>query len=199
MLDATALVGARSLGVSGLLGIAMGSSQAGGYINPAGQMTGWINELAFVPVDIADTAARDEWSGDYGVGAQYFSQQAASRLLKPAGIAVPDGLGMSGQLNRVQALMAEGDSRAVSIYETIGTYLGHALPLYAQFYDFRHVLILGGLTLGPGGSLLLETARKVLAENYPGMAGSTEIHLPREDGRSTGLAVAAAGLGEFHS
>lgn len=194
--DVTALVGATSLGVKGLLGIAMGSSQAAGYINPQGQMTGWINELAFAPVDVAESAVCDEWSGDRGVGAQYFSQQAASRLIEAAGISLPDGLTTPQRLNHVQTLMAEKNPQAESIYETIGSYLGHALPLYAEFYDFQNVLILGGLTLGNGGGIILETARNVLARDYPEMAASTNLHLPSGNWRSTGPAVAAASLGE---
>jgi predicted NBD/HSP70 family sugar kinase len=193
--DVTALVGATSLGVKGLLGIAMGSSQAGGYINPQGQMTGWINELAFAPVDASETAACDEWSKDRGVGAQYFSQQAASRLISAAGISLPPGLKTPERLNQIQTLMGEKNPQAESIYETIGAYLGHALPLYAEFYDFQHVLILGGLTLGNGGGILLDTARKVLARDYPEMAASTSLHLPNGNWRSTGPAVAAASLG----
>jgi predicted NBD/HSP70 family sugar kinase len=193
--DVTALVGATSLGVKGLLGIAMGSSQAGGYINPQGQMTGWINELAFAPVDVSQTAACDEWSKDRGVGAQYFSQQAASRLIETAGISLPAGLSTPERLNHVQTLVAEKNPKAESIYKTIGAYLGHALPLYAEFYDFAHVLILGGLTLGNGGGILLDTARNVLAREYPEMAASTTLHLPKGNWRSTGPAVAAASLG----
>ncbi len=69
-----------------VLGIAMGSSLAAGYVTPQGTITSWLNELAFVPVDYREGAPVDEWSGDGGVGAQYFSQQAVGRLLAPAGI-----------------------------------------------------------------------------------------------------------------
>ena len=192
--DITALAGAMSLGVTGLLGIAMGSSEAAGYINPAGKMTGWLNELAFAPVDINPEAPADEWSGDRGVGALYFSQQAVNKLLPAAGIEVSADLGLPERLKHVQALMADGDPAAAAIYETVGVYLGHALPLYAEFYQIRHVLVLGRVTTGEGGNIVLHHAKAVLERDYPDLAGTIELHLPDEKSRRVGQAVAAASL-----
>src|SRR6185437_5369745 len=146
--DVTALAGAMSLKVNGLLGIAMGSSQAAGYINPSGCMTGWLNELAFVPADYCPAAAADEWSGDSGVGVLYFSQQAVNKLLPAAKIQVPAELSLPERLVEVQRLMTKGDQRVVGIYETIGVYLGYTIALYREFYDFEHMLVLGRVTTG---------------------------------------------------
>jgi hypothetical protein len=192
--DVTALAGAMSLGVTGLLGIAMGSSEAAGYINPAGKMTGWLNELAFAPVDLNPDAAADEWSGDRGVGALYFSQQAVNKLLPAAGIPVASKLTLPERLKHVQGLMVEEVASARSIYETIGVYLGHTLPLYAGFYDMQHVLVLGRVTSGRGGGILLDRAREVLGSDYPELAEKIELHLPDEKSRRVGQAVAAASL-----
>jgi len=192
--DVTALAGAMSLGVTGLLGIAMGSSEAAGYINPAGKMTGWLNELAFAPVDLNPNAAADEWSGDRGVGALYFSQQAVNKLLPAAGIPVDSQLTLPERLKHVQALMVEEVASARSIYETIGVYLGHTLPLYANFYDMQHVLVLGRVTSGRGGGILLDRAREVLCSDYPELAEKIALHLPDEKSRRIGQAVAAASL-----
>ncbi len=192
--DVTALAGAMSLGVTGLLGIAMGSSEAAGYINPAGKMTGWLNELAFAPVDLNPDAAADEWSGDRGVGALYFSQQAVNKLLPAAGIPVAAELTLPERLKHVQALMEQELSSARSIYETIGVYLGHVLPLYAGFYDMQHVLVLGRVTSGRGGGILLDRAREVLGSDYPELAEKIALHLPDEKSRRVGQAVAAASL-----
>jgi len=192
--DVTALAGAMSLGVTGLLGIAMGSSEAAGYINPAGKMTGWLNELAFAPVDLNPEAAADEWSGDRGVGALYFSQQAVNKLLPAAGITVAVELTLPERLKHVQGLMAEEVASARSIYETIGVYLGHTLPLYAGFYDMQHVLVLGRVTSGRGGGILLDRAREVLCSDYPELAEKIVLHLPDEKSRRVGQAVAAASL-----
>jgi predicted NBD/HSP70 family sugar kinase len=192
--DVTALAGAMSLGVTGLLGIAMGSSEAAGYINPAGKMTGWLNELAFAPVDLNPDAAVDEWSGDCGVGALYFSQQAVNKLLPAAGIPVAAELTLPERLKHVQGLMAEELASARSIYETIGVYLAHALPLYAGFYDMQHVLVLGRVTSGRGGGILLDRTREVLGSDYPELAEKIALHLPDEKSRRVGQAVAAASL-----
>jgi predicted NBD/HSP70 family sugar kinase len=195
--DVTALAGAMSLGVTGVLGIAMGSSEAAGYIDPQGHMTGWLNELAFTPVDNNPAAAVDEWSGDWGVGAQYFSQQAVNKLLPAAGIKLPAEMGLPERLKEVQALMAKGDPRAAKIYETIGVYLGYTLPLYAEFYRFEHALILGRVTTGKGGDIILDKAREVLHTEFPEMAARLQLHVPDENSRRVGQAVAAASLPEI--
>ncbi len=192
--DVTALAGALSLKANGMLGVAMGSSEAAGYINPSGCMTGWLSELAFAPVDYNPAAAADEWSGDRGVGALYFSQQAVNKLLPAAAIDLPSSLGLPERLKHVQELMAKGDQRAAQIYETIGVYLGYAIPHYADFYDFGHMLILGRVTTGSGGDIVLERARAVLKTEFPKLADKIQLHVPDEKSRRVGQAVAAASL-----
>jgi len=192
--DVTALAGGLSLKATGILGIALGSSQAGGYLDPAGCMTGWLSELAFVPVDLQPDAPADEWSGDRGVGCLYFSQQAVNRLLAPAGISVPRDMGVPERLKFVQDLMAKGDPRAARIYETIGVYLGYTIPLYADFYSMSHVLILGRVTSGAGGDLIIESARRVLEALFPETAQAVALHVPDEKSKRVGQAVAAASL-----
>lgn len=195
--DVTALAGAMSLKMQGVLGVAMGSSQAAGYIDPAGGMTGWLNELAFAPVDYNPQAAVDEWSGDRGVGVSYFSQQAVNRLLPAAGIRLPQEMELPDRLKAVQALMEMGDPRAVRIYESIGVYLGYAIPHYADFYDFSHLLILGRVTTGQGGDIVLARARTLLQAEFPTVAARIELHVPDEKSRRVGQAIAAASLPEL--
>lgn len=191
--DVTALAGAMSLKADGLLGIAMGSSQAAGYIDPNGCMTGWLNELAFAPVDYNPDAGADEWSGDRGVGVMYFSQQAVNKLLPAANISLPTEMGLPERLKEVQNLMANGDPKPVKIYETVGAYLGYAIAHYAEFYEFEHMLILGRVTTGHGGDIVLERAREVLAEEFPDL-DKIKLHVPDEKSRRIGQAVAAASL-----
>lgn len=192
--DVTALAGALSLGHTGMLGIAMGSSEAAGFLDHKGRITGWINELAFAPVDYSPTAAVDPWSGDAGVGALYFSQQAVNKLLPAADITVPADLPLPERLLEVQRLMTRGDVRAAKIYETIGHYFGHAIAQYAECYDVNHLLILGRVTTGRGGDLVLSRARQVLATEFPEVADRVELHVPDEKSRRVGQAVAAASL-----
>ncbi len=192
--DVTALAGALSLRKKGMLGIAMGSSEAGGFMDKQGRILGWLNELAFAPVDYNPAAAADEWSGDRGVGALYFSQQAVNKLLPTAKIKLPKKMGLPERLKEVQALMAKGDARAAKIYETIGVYLGYTIPLYAEFYDYQHMLILGRVTTGKGGDIVIAKAREVLKKEFPEIAKKVQIHVPDEKSRRVGQAVAAASL-----
>jgi predicted NBD/HSP70 family sugar kinase len=192
--DVTALAGTLSLKKNSLLGIAMGSSEAAGYMDGRNRITGWLNELAFAPVDYSPKAAVDEWSGDRGVGAMYFSQQAVNRLLPAAGISFPDSTDLPTRLKAVQDLMAGGDERARRVFETIGVYLGYAIPHYAEFYSLENVLILGRVTSGEGGTIILERAAAVLEEEFPDLAGVVELHLPDEKSKRVGQAVAAASL-----
>lgn len=190
--DVTALAGALSLQEKGMLGIAMGSSEAAGFMDKRGRILGWLNELAFAPVDYNPQAAADEWSGDVGIGALYFSQQAVNKLLPAAKIKLPKEMDLPERLKEVQSLMAAGDPRAAKIYETIGVYLGYTIPHYLGFYDFDHMLILGRVTTGEGGDIVLAKAREVLAKEFPEIA--INMHVPDEKSRRVGQAVAAASL-----
>ena len=192
--DVTALAGALSLGKNGMLGIAMGSSEAAGFMDKKGHILGWLNELAFTPVDYNPKAAADEWSGDIGIGALYFSQQAVNKLLPSAKIKLPAKMDLPERLVEVQKLMAQGDERAAKIYETIGVYLGYTIPHYVDFYDFAHMLILGRVTTGKGGDIVLSKAREVLAKEFSQTASDIAMHVPDEKTRRVGQAVAAASL-----
>ena len=191
--DVTALAGAMSLEDTGVLGIALGSSEAAGYVNLEGKLTGWLSELAFAPVDYNPQAPADEWSGDRGVGAQYFSQQCVFRLAPAAGIAIPDGITLAEKLKLAQEKLEAGHQGAVRIWETIGVYLGYAVAHYADFYPLKHVLILGRCTSGSGGAIILTKAREVLDQEFPELA-RVNIQLPDEKSRRIGQSIAAASL-----
>ena len=194
--DVTALAGAMDLNDNGVLGIAMGTSEAGGYVDMNGNITGWLNELAFVPVDFNCGAAVDEWSGDYGCGVKYFSQDSAIKLAPAAGIDLDEKLTPAEKLKVIQQLMAAHDPRAEKIYETIGVYFGYAIAYYARFYDMRHVLIMGRVTSGEGGVILLNRAREVLSGEFPALAEKIELSIPDESSRRVGQSIAAASLPE---
>lgn len=190
--DVTALAGAMDLNANCVLGIAMGTSEAGGYVDQDGNITGWLNELAFVPVDACPDSMVDEWSGDYGCGVKYFSQDAVIKLAPAAGIELDESLSPAEKLKIVQKLMSEGDERAARIYETIGVYFGYAIAYYAQFYKIEHVLVMGRVTSGEGGVLLLDRAREVLASEFPEL--NIELSIPDESSRRVGQSIAAASL-----
>jgi predicted NBD/HSP70 family sugar kinase len=192
--EVTALAGSMSLGENAVFGLAFGTSTAAGYVTPEGNITTWLNELAFAPVDYRPQAPVDEWSGDYGCGVQYFSQQCVGRLLTVAGIKVDPAMPLPEKLKHVQMLMAQDDDRAVKIYQTIGTYLGYAMAHYADFYDIRHVLLLGRVTSGKGADVILQNGRDVLKLEFPEIAERIEFHVPDEKEKRHGQAIAAASL-----
>ena len=195
--EVTALAGKLSLGVTGVLGVAMGSSEASGFLDTDGHIQGWLDELAFVPVDLNPGAAVDEWSGDRGVGANYFSQQAVNKLARTAGIAFPDAITLPERLKEVQSLMDHGDERAAAIFETIGIHLGFTIPWYEVFYKFGNLLVLGRVMSGPGGKIIVDKAAELLKAEFPETAARVRIHLLDEKSRRVGQAVAAASLPEI--
>ena len=192
--EVTALAGSMSLEDDSILGVAMGSSEAAGYVTPQGNITDWLNELAFAPVDYQPDAPADEWSGDRGVGALYFSQQAVFRLAPNAGITLPTGVTDAERLKAVQALLEDGHVGALDIWRSMGVYLGYALAHYADFYALKHVLILGRCTSGRGGTLILDGANEVLRAEFPDLAARLNIQLPDEKSRRVGQSIAAASL-----
>ena len=192
--DVTALAGMMSLGEPNVLGIAMGTSQAGGFVDGAGRITGWLNELAFIPVDCQKDAMRDEWSLDIGCGVKYFSQDAVIKLAPRAGIELEESLPPAEKLKVVQELMKADDPRARDVYLTIGSYLGHSLPFYYDLYHMKHVLLLGRVMSGRGGEIILTEAKRVLADEYPEVSRCIVPSLPDEKFRRLGQSAAAASL-----
>jgi predicted NBD/HSP70 family sugar kinase len=196
--DVSALAGAMSLKDNSVLGIAMGTSEAVGYVDEEGRITGWLNELAFVPVDVAEDAMRDEWSGDIGCGVKYFSQDSVIKLAPRAGITLDETLSPAEKLKVVQKLMEADDPRAAAVYRSIGVYLGHTLAYYYALYGCRHALLLGRVMSGKGGDLILSEAKRVLADEYPDVADKFTPELPDENFRRVGQSMAAASLPELH-
>lgn len=192
--DVSALAGMMSLGEPNVLGIAMGTSEAVGFVDSEGRITGWLNELAFVPVDAAPDAMRDEWSGDIGCGVKYFSQDGVIKLAPRAGIELDESLSPAEKLKAVQKLMEEDSPAAAKIYDSIGTYLGHTLAYYYRLYGMKHVLLLGRVMSGKGGDRVLAECLRVLKDEYPDIADKFIPALPDEKFRRVGQSAAAASL-----
>ncbi len=192
--DVSALAGAMGLGVGNIMGLAMGTSEAVGYVDKDQNVLGWINELAFAPVDLQPGAMQDEWSRDYGVGCKYFSQDAVIKLAPAAGIALDEDLSMAEKLKFVQGLMEADDPRAQAIFETIGAYLGYTVVLYSQFYDIEHLMLMGRVMSGKGGDTILRVCNEILMDEYPALYQKCEVILPDEKTRRVGQSAAAASL-----
>lgn len=194
--DVTALAGANDLKDDSVLGLAFGTSEAGGYINKDGNLNGWFSELAFMPVDFNKNAAVDEWSGDFGVGCKYFSQDAVIKLAPRAGIELNPKDTLADQLKYVQSLAEKGEENAIQIFESIGVYLADSIAYYAEFYDIKHVLILGRVTSGIGGEVILKIANEVLQKDFPELK-DIKIEMPSEYMRRVGQSIAAASLADI--
>lgn len=192
--DVTALAGSMSLGVNSLLGIAMGTSEAAGYIDHEGKITGWLNELAFVPMDINPTAMEDEWSHDIGCGVKYLSQDGVIKLAESAGIDLSMYEAPAEKLKHIQQMHQKGSEVAENIFETVGAYLGYAVLYYSLFYDIKHVLILGRVTSGIGGHILLQNALDIIKKENKVLFDQLSINLPDEKSRRVGQSIAAASL-----
>ncbi len=192
--DVSALAGAMCMDDNSVLGIAMGTSEAVGYVDDEGRVTGWLNELAFMPVDVNPKAMEDEWSGDIGCGVKYFSQDGVIKLAPRAGIALAESLSPAEKLKEVQKLMEQDDPHAAAVYQSIGVYLGHTLAFYYDLYQCKHVLLLGRVMSGKGGDIILDTCKKVLADEYPELTGKILPELPDEKFRRVGQSMAAASL-----
>ena len=195
--DVTALAGAMSLKENNILGIAMGTSEAAGFVDAEGRITGWLNELAFVPVDANPAAMRDEWSGDIGCGVKYFSQDGVNKLAPRAGIELDESLSPAEKLKDVQKLMEAGDGRAAAVYRSIGVYLAHTLAYYRALYGCGSVLLLGRVMSGKGGELIISACEDVLRSEYPELDGKLRLALPDEYFRRVGQSAVAASLPEI--
>ena len=194
--DVTALAGAMGLGENGIMGIAMGTSEAVGYVDTEGNICRLAQRAGLCS---RGSASRTPWRtsgrGDIGCGVKYFSQDGVIKLAPRAGIELDGRLSPAEKLKEVQALMAADDARAKAVYESIGVYLGHTLGLYAMFYDIRHVQMMGRVMSGKGGDIIMETASRVMDEEYPDVAFRPEA--PDEKTRRVGQSAAAASLPEL--
>ncbi|MGC6427032.1 MAG: ROK family protein [Akkermansiaceae bacterium] len=196
--DVTALAAAMNFRMHSVLGIAMGTSMAVGYCDPNGQLTPGINELAFVPVDDHPDAAIDEWSGDRGCGVQYFSQQAVARHARGLDFNFGD-MPFPKQLIEVQKAVKEGNENARVIFERIGSDLAHSLELYADYYEIENLLLLGRVTSGEGGQIILDSAKKTLKSHNPERFEKITFVTPDETMKRHGQAIAAASLPQLKS
>jgi predicted NBD/HSP70 family sugar kinase len=192
--DVTALAGAMGMGVGAIMGIAMGTSEAVGYVDKDMNVLGWISELAFAPVDLNEDAMRDEWSTDIGVGCKYFSQDAVNKLAPRAGIELDENLTPAEKLKVTQALMEQDDERARKVFRDIGIYLAYTVVQYSKFYDIRNLMILGRVMSGKGGEMILSTCQSVLKDEFPALYEQVAVMLPDEKTRRVGQSVAAASL-----
>lgn len=188
--DIASLAGAEFLKTGKVLGIALGTSEAAGYIDKEMHIVGYLNELAFAPVDANRFAIEDEWSKDIGVGCKYHSQDAVIKLAPEAGIKLDKKLPLAEQLIVVQNLANQKDKRALSIFDRLGDYLAYSIMWYKEFYDIEKVVLYGRVVSGVGGDTLMKKAQKLLDSFKSGVT----LVLPDEMTRRLGQSYTAAML-----
>merc|ERR1711862_703457 len=112
----------------------------------------------------------------------YLVQRGATKLAAKAGVEVPanyvyphpDMCTIKHEdhaqcLKLIQKSMADPakEPEVRKLYETVGVYLGYALAQYSEFYKIDHLMILGRVSKGEGGDLMMATAKKVLETEFP--------------------------------
>jgi len=208
--EVTALAAVQKIGKGNILGISMGSSEGGGYANKDGNLMGWINELCYVRLDLNPEAVTDPWTkgAHKGISHMYLGQRGTTKLAAKGGVKVPENYvyphpdmctikheDHAQCLKLIQKAMADPAQEPTvrKIYETVGVYLGYALAQYSEFYKIDHVMILGRVSKGAGGDLVLDTAKKVLATEFPQYSG-IQFHTADDHFKAVGQCIAAAAL-----
>jgi len=191
------------------MGISMGSSEGGGYANADGNLLGWINELCYIRLDMFPEAPTDPWTkGSHtGMSHMYLGQRGATKLAAKAGVDLPENMvyphpdmctikheNHAKVLKLIQKAMEDPakEPKVKELYVTMGVYLGYALAQYSEFYQIDHVMILGRVSRGAGGDMMLDTAKQVLESEFPEY--KIEFHTADDHFKGVGQCIAAAAL-----
>lgn len=208
--EVTALAAVQKIKHGNVMGISMGSSEGGGYANADGNLLGWINELCYIRLDLNPKAPTDPWSkgAHTGLSHMYLGQRGATKLAAKGGVEVPENYKYPHPdmcsikhedhaqcLKLIQKAMSDDalEPKVKEIYETVGIYLGYALAQYSEFYNIEHVMILGRVSKGKGGDIMLDTAKKVLEKEFPDLPSIT-FHTADDHFKAVGQCIAAAAL-----
>jgi len=208
--EVTALAAVQKIKAGNVMGISMGSSEGGGYANKDGNLMGWINELCYIRLDLNPEAPTDPWTkGSHrGMSHMYLGQRGATKLAAKAGVQVPanyvyphpDMCTIKHEdhaqcLKLIQKAMADPaqEPQVRKLYETVVVYLGYGLAQYTEFYAIDHLMILGRVSKGAGGDLMMETAKKVLETEFPDLPKIT-FHTADDHFKAVGQCIAAAAL-----
>jgi predicted NBD/HSP70 family sugar kinase len=210
--EVTALAAVQKLGVDkiggGVMGISMGSSEGGGYANKEGNLMGWINELCYMKLDMNPEAPDDPWTkgAHRGMSHMYLGQRGATKNAHkviddlPANYKYPCAEMCTIKhedhaqcLKKIQEGMKASPDKVKDLYITCGVYLGYGLAMYQEYYDIQDIMILGRVSKGDGGDLMLKTASEVLEKEFPDNKKIT-FHTADDHFKAVGQCIAAAAL-----
>jgi len=211
--EVTALAAVQKIGVDkiggGVMGISMGSSEGGGYANKDGNLMGWFNELCYMKLDMNPDAPTDPWTKENhrGTSHMYLGQRGATKNAHKV-VEVPENYvyphadmctikheDHAQCLKLIQAGVKKDETKdkVMDLYKTCGVYLGYGLAMYQESYDIENVMILGRVSKGEGGDLMLKTASEVLEKEFPNNPKIT-FHVADEKFKAVGQCIAAAAL-----
>jgi len=210
--EVTALAAVQKIKAGKVLGISMGISEGGGYANADGNLMGWINELCYIRLDLNPMAPSDPWTkgAHSGISHMYLGQRGATKLASAGGIEGPEdqiypnpAMCTIRHENHAQCLKLIQEAmktpakepRARLIYETVGVYLGYGLAQYTEFYEIDHIMILGRVSKGAGGDIMLAKAKEVLETEFPDLP-PIQFHTADDHFKAVGQCIAAAALPE---
>ena len=140
--DVTAMAGAMAIDDSAVLG-SLDGDQPRRRLHPPQGFSHRVDQRARVRACGLPRGCRHQMNGAATMVAAFNTSRnkALAALLPLSGIEVSEGLGLPEKLEVVQEKMAQGDERAAAIYRTIGTCFGYTIAHFAEFYEFRHLLI----------------------------------------------------------
>jgi len=204
--EVTALAAVQKIKKGNVMGISMGSSEGGGYTNADGNLMGWINELCYIKLDMNPKAPKEPWTNCHtGLSHMYLGQRGATKnahkiceVPENYKYPHPDMCTIKHEdhaqcLKLVQKAMVENPEKASDLYRTCGVYLGYGLAQYCEHYKIDHVMILGRVSKGAGGDLMLQVAAEVLATEFPELP-KIEFHTADDHFKAVGQCIAAAAL-----
>jgi len=205
--EVTALAAVQKIKKGNVMGISMGSSEGGGYANADGNLMGWINELCYIKLDMNPSAPTDPWTkgAHRGMSHMYLGQRGATKnahkiceVPENYKYPHPDMCTIKHEdhaqcLKLIQKAMVDTPDKASDLYKTCGVYLGYGLAQYLESYKIEHVMILGRVSKGAGGDLMLKTASEVLATEFPDLP-KIEFHTADDHFKAVGQCIAAAAL-----
>lgn len=176
--DMTPLWAYVHMGIKRVLGLSLGTGLGAGFVDEHGQVSGMLCEVGKTILDMDAEAPEHIYNKTRGAALHYCSQNAVFRLAEGAGIALDHVDMLAEKLRRVQALVDSGDRSATAVFEAVGRDLAVAVAEFHDYFHMAHVVLVGRVTAGRGGEILLASADAALKRDFPEVADEVRLHVP---------------------